>query len=244
MSKYRHTFFILQKKHYLCNVYETRADTHHSSCRGIAPDHRLPLAQACLQAYTRPSAKFPSAEISHEEENIRASARDIIEESRTWLGTPYCYGGQSRKGTDCSGMVMKVFEAKGIKLPRDSRSQQAWCLPIDKTSLKPADLVFFASSAGGSRVSHVGIFIGKSQFIHSSTSKGVIVSSLDEDYYIRHFHSAGRVPQVNGDVSKNEKKKIEASQKKMEKLLKESKKDKKKNDKNKKKSKKKKKTKK
>lgn len=188
--------------------------------------------------------KFPSAEISHEEENIRASARDIIEESRTWLGTPYCYGGQSRKGTDCSGMVMKVFEAKGIKLPRDSRSQQAWCLPIDKTSLKPADLVFFASSAGGSRVSHVGIFIGKSQFIHSSTSKGVIVSSLDEDYYIRHFHSAGRVPQVNGDVSKNEKKKIEASQKKMEKLLKESKKDKKKNDKNKKKSKKKKKTKK
>lgn len=175
--------------------------------------------------------KFPSAEIVLEEEAVKASARDIVDESRRWLGTPYRYGGQSRKGTDCSGMVMKVFEAKGIKLPRDSRSQQTWCQPIAKTSLRPADLVFFASNAGGSRVSHVGIFIGKGQFIHSSTSKGVIVSSLDEDYYIRHFHSAGRVPQVNGDVTKDEKKKIKASRKKQEKLQKDSQKDKKKNDK-------------
>lgn len=146
--------------------------------------------------------KFPAADIVEEkQEHASVKAKDIVEESRKWLGTKYRYGGESRKGTDCSGMVMKVFEAKGIKLPRDSRSQQQWCRPIDKSSLLPADLVFFASKAGGSRVSHVGIFIGKGQFIHSSTSKGVIISRLDEDYYIRHFHSAGRVPEVNGSVS-------------------------------------------
>jgi len=189
--------------------------------------------------------KFPSGEIikrqkqekkkDEKEKKQTASAKRITEEARRWLGTPYRYGSNSKKGTDCSGMVMKVFEANGIKLPRDSRSQQQYCQAIDETSLIPGDLVFFSSSVGGSRISHVGIYIGDNQFIHSSTSKGVIVSSLNEDYYRRHYHSSGRVPEVNGDAPKGEDKKIAKSNEKRNKLAKNTKNKKKKSPKKKKK---------
>ncbi len=119
----------------------------------------------------------------------------IVEEARRWLGVKYVYGGESRKGTDCSGMVMRVYEsAAGIKLPRDSRSQRAHCTYIKRHELRPGDLVFFASKAGGGRVSHVGIYTGGGHFVHASASRGVIESNLGERYYARHFHSAGRVP--------------------------------------------------
>ena len=174
--------------------------------------------------------RFPSGEIVEESikedkkdkdnGNITVSARKIVAEARKWLGTPYKYGGNSKKGTDCSGMVMKVFESKGIKLPRDSRSQQQHCLAIDKSSLQPGDLVFFASSVGGSRISHVGIYVGDDKFIHSSTSRGVITSSMSEDYYRRHYHSSGRVPEVNGKAPKGEDKKIAKSEEERNKLSK------------------------
>lgn len=132
-----------------------------------------------------------------------AVGQKIVKEARKWLGTKYAYGGKTRKGTDCSGMVMVVYEqVTGIKLPRDSRSQQAFTERIKRRDLTPGDLVFFASKAGGSRVGHVGIYIGKGQFIHASSSKGVIISKLDESYYARHFHSAGRVPGVKKGKAK------------------------------------------
>ena len=70
------------------------------------------------------------------------------------------------------------------------------------------DLVFFATKKGGSRVGHVGIYIGDGEFIHSSSSRGVIVSNLSEPYYKSHFYSAGRVPGLNvriKAVGKNDK---------------------------------------
>lgn len=123
--------------------------------------------------------------------------KSVVKEAHKWLGTPYAYGGKERKGTDCSGMVMRVFQdAAGIKLPRSSREQCDFCKKIKRKELAPADLVFFVSKAGGSRISHVGVYIGNGEFIHSSTSKGVIISSLDEKYYQRHYHAAGRVPGI------------------------------------------------
>ncbi len=135
-------------------------------------------------------------------------ALSIEREARSWLGTKYRYGGKERSGTDCSGMVMVVFEkAADVKLPRDSRSQQAWCKPLRRSELAKGDLVFFASKSGGSRVSHVGIYLGDGDFIHASSSRGVIISNLSQDYYARHFHSAGRVGALEKDLkgSKAEK---------------------------------------
>lgn len=101
-----------------------------------------------------------------------AVGQKIVKEARKWLGTKYVYGGKTRKGTDCSGMVMVVYEqVTGIKLPRDSHSQQAFTEHIKRRDLTPGDLVFFASKAGGSRIGHVGIYIGQGQFIHASSSR-------------------------------------------------------------------------
>ncbi|MBQ9077896.1 MAG: C40 family peptidase [Muribaculaceae bacterium] len=123
------------------------------------------------------------------------SADDLVKEAKKWLGTKYSYGGSSRKGTDCSGMVMMVFkDVCGIKLPRSSASQQQYCKSIKRKELKAGDLVFFATGKNKKRVSHVGLYIGNDEIIHSTTRKGVIISNLDEKYYLRTFHSCGRVP--------------------------------------------------
>lgn len=143
-----------------------------------------------VKHHTRPS----SGKLQPEQKKAPGFADDIEKEARRWLGTPYRYGGKDRSGTDCSGMVMSVFEiAAGIKLPRDSRAQREWCPKIEKSKLRKGDLVFFSSKTGGGNVSHVGIYIADGDFIHASTSRGVIISNLSDKYYDQHYHSAGRV---------------------------------------------------
>lgn len=118
----------------------------------------------------------------------------IVEEARSWVGTPYRYGGESRNGTDCSGMVMNVYrDVAGIKLPRNSARQGEYCSRIKRSELLLGDLVFFTTRRGKG-INHVGIYVGNGCFVHASTSRGVIVSDLDQDYYSRTYHSAGRVP--------------------------------------------------
>ena len=118
----------------------------------------------------------------------------LIREAKSWIGTKYVYGGQSRSGTDCSGFVMNVYLAVyDKKLPRTSKDQHAYCKIIDKKDLKVGDLVFFATGKSSSKVSHVGIYIGNDEFIHASSSKGVVIASLNQSYYVRTFVSAGRI---------------------------------------------------
>lgn len=131
--------------------------------------------------------------------NVRQDVRQaIVNNALTWLGTPYTYAGEDKTGVDCSGFVMKVFEeSAGIKIPRNSAEQQRFAIPQSKAELLSGDLVFFSSKRGGDAVSHVGIFIDGGNFIHASSSRGVIVSSLEEEYYKTHYHSAGRIIQDN-----------------------------------------------
>lgn len=118
----------------------------------------------------------------------------LADEARTWIGTPYLFGGESKHGVDCSGMVMVIYnDVASLKLPRNSAAQRDYCLEIPQRNLQPGDLVFFSSSTRGGKVSHVGMYVGGGKIIHASTSKGVIESSLDEKYYKNHYHSAGRV---------------------------------------------------
>lgn len=121
--------------------------------------------------------------------------QSLLSEADTWKGTPYLWGGNDRNGVDCSGFVTQVFKnALGIKLPRTSKTQSEYCTPLKRKDLQPGDLVFFATnSKKEGEVSHVGLYIGDGNMIHSSSSRGVIVSSLDNNYYRKTFHSAGRV---------------------------------------------------
>ena len=119
----------------------------------------------------------------------------LIEESLTWLGTPYVYGGDAKgKGTDCSGMVLRVYlETLQVELPRNSAKQAEACKHVKKEHLKPGDLVFFATGKDSDRISHVGIMLTDEEFIHASSSKGVVISNLTTPYYIRTFKKGGRV---------------------------------------------------
>ena len=115
----------------------------------------------------------------------------IVETALSHLGTRYVYGGASAGGFDCSGFTMKVFGAFGISLPHGATSQYYMCRGVTTEERAPGDLVFFAT--GGSGIGHVGIYLGNGQFIHASTSSGVIISSLYESYYARTYLYAARL---------------------------------------------------
>lgn len=118
----------------------------------------------------------------------------LVDEALTWLGTRYKYGGKDYNGTDCSGLTMQVYmKALGIALPRSSREQQQFCKSIHKSKLNAGDLVFFCTGRDKTRVSHVGLYVGNGQIIHSSASRGVIISRLEEKYYTSTYHSSGHV---------------------------------------------------
>lgn len=123
-----------------------------------------------------------------------AQEKELVREAKRWLGTKYRYGGHSRSGTDCSGMVMEVYKKVcDVRLPRSSREQQSFCKKINRDNLRKGDLVFFSTNKSRNAVSHVGLYIGDGEMIHASSSKGVMISRLDEKYFQRTYHSSGRV---------------------------------------------------
>lgn len=115
-------------------------------------------------------------------------------EATDWIGTPYRAGGDSKRGTDCSGLAYQVFrKVYHTQLPRNTEDLKDKSDKVAKRNLREGDLVFFTSSRSRKKVAHVGIYLKDGKFIHASTSKGVIVSSLNEDYYTKHWISGGRM---------------------------------------------------
>ena len=125
----------------------------------------------------------------------RHDNKKLYKELKRWLGTPYVYAAHTcGEGTDCSGMVMEVFlEVYGIKVHRNSAKMlEENCRVIDLDDLREGDLVFFCTN-GDDRVSHVGIYLKDNKFVHASSSRGVAVDDLRQNYYATHFHAAARV---------------------------------------------------
>jgi len=111
----------------------------------------------------------------------------------SYLGTPYRYGGTTRKGIDCSGFTSKVYaSAVDKQLPRSARDQFSVGAPVKKDELEFGDLVFFKTTKR-KRPSHVGIYIEDDIFAHASVNKGVTLSSLESTYYKKRFVGARRV---------------------------------------------------
>jgi cell wall-associated NlpC family hydrolase len=117
-------------------------------------------------------------------------AQQLTRSALRFLGTPYVFGGNSTSGFDCSAYVQHVFAMVGISLPRTADAQY----DVGKPSVggpQPGDLVFFQTYTEG--VSHVGIYLGNGQFVHASSSHGVMVSKLSESYWASRYLGSKRL---------------------------------------------------
>lgn len=114
----------------------------------------------------------------------------MMSEIRSWIGTPYKFGMiEKGKGTDCSGFVGSVYKkVLNIDLPRQSADMYATGESVAQKDLKFGDLVFFQNTYKGAKgASHVGIYVGEDKIAHASTTVGVTISDLSEDYYKKHY---------------------------------------------------------
>ncbi|OOQ58958.1 C40 family peptidase [Mucilaginibacter pedocola] len=108
-----------------------------------------------------------------------------------WIGTPYRFGGSSKRGIDCSAFTRQLYsDVFNLTIRRSSRDIFGMVNPVGKDDLKEGDLVFFKIHSRS--ISHVGIYLGNNRFAHAS-SRGVAISSLDDAYYSRYFYKGGRL---------------------------------------------------
>ena len=118
-------------------------------------------------------------------------ARRIISGAMQYIGVPYVFGGTTPYGFDCSGYVKYVFAQAGISLPRTADAQYEVGIPVSTYELIPGDVVFFTTYAYGA--SHVGIYLGDGNFIHASSSSGVMISSLNSSYWSSRYIGSRRM---------------------------------------------------
>ncbi len=130
--------------------------------------------------------------------NLLPLKADLMQLSNEWKGVRYRYGGMSKQGTDCSGLVTRLLEVAmpDIQLPRTSRDMYAETMRIPLSEAKTGDLLFFRN---GTRlpISHVALYLGNGYFVHATGYYGVIISHLSEDYHKRTFYAATRITEKN-----------------------------------------------
>lgn len=142
-----------------------------------------------LEAISSSLASF----ISSSEFTKNMSSDEVMFKIIEYINTPYLWGGTSKRGIDCSAFIQTVmYQALGVELPRTSLEQSGVGEPVEKSDLKFGDLVFFDTMRKG-RVTHVGMYLGNGYFAHSGSKSGVIVASLDDEFYTRTYLKARRV---------------------------------------------------
>lgn len=144
-----------------------------------------------------------NVELEFEVEETETSVSDkkadkVISTARTFIGTPYKYGGTTRSGMDCSALLINSFSAVKLNLPRSSEAQSKVGTEVSMDELKPGDLVFFATGSKKKQITHVGLITDvrsrdNVKFIHASSSLGVVETNLFADYYQQRFRVARRV---------------------------------------------------
>ncbi len=124
-------------------------------------------------------------------------ANNIVKNAEAYKGIRYKYGGITSKGMDCTGLIYVAFKKENIVLPRISKDMSKKGIRIKRHTIQKGDLLFFKTNKSRNVINHVGLVVtsraGFVEFIHSTTSKGVIISSLTERYWHSAFIEARRV---------------------------------------------------
>lgn len=144
-----------------------------------------------LRIMKKPMPVPPAVQTPVKPDEPHSKAEAIIKTAKRYIGVPYKFGGTTTKGFDCSGYVQFVFDQHGKNLPRTADIQFKAGKPAPRNQLQPGDLVFFTTYEPGP--SHNGIYIGNGQFIHASSSRGVMISKLEETYWKPRYLGARRV---------------------------------------------------
>ncbi|MBX2920826.1 MAG: C40 family peptidase [Chitinophagaceae bacterium] len=122
----------------------------------------------------------------------RLANAELYKFIENWWATPYRMGGSTKKGVDCSAFTQTLLSViYNIQVPRTASEQKQYCMPVDPEQLKEGDLVFFNTKGRG--ISHVGIYLHDHKFVHAASSNGVMISSLEENYWSKKYAGAGRV---------------------------------------------------
>ncbi len=145
---------------------------------------------ACAGTSNVQQSKYEPVYNGHQLQQLHPERRHVVQTAQAMLGKPYRYGGTSpSKGFDCSGLVQYAHHKAGIQVPRSSASQYAQAQRVSVRNLKPGDLLFFRI---GSKLSHVGIYLGDGEFIHApSSGKRVSKANLSNPYWSERLVSVG-----------------------------------------------------
>lgn len=142
----------------------------------------------------QPTATFATTSSN----NSTSLVSSLIAKAKNFIGLPYRFGGTSPvSGFDCSGFMQYVYKQNGVDLPRTSQAMASSGRSVARGELKAGDMVFFRTE--GSRISHVGMYIGDNQFIHAPrTGRSIEITSLNSGYWSKTFATARRV--LNDDA--------------------------------------------
>ena len=132
--------------------------------------------------------------VSNNRSKLASKTLKIIENAEAYQGVRYKYGGTTKKGMDCSGLIYTAFGQENISIPRTTATMSKDGDWIDLKKAKEGDLLFFATKKNSRSINHVGLVVSTNplKFIHSTSSKGVIISSLKERYWYLAFVQARR----------------------------------------------------
>lgn len=158
----------------------------------------LMLLTACSGVTQRApvtSGTPPGETLGEQETPAESSIKAVLyDQYRQWYGTPYRYGGLSKRGIDCSGLVYTIFKHKfDYELPRTAAEQARLGYSVPRDAIATGDLVFFRT---GKKNHHVGIYLENGKFLHASTSDGVMLSNLNEHYWSARYWKTQRLAET------------------------------------------------
>jgi cell wall-associated NlpC family hydrolase len=142
----------------------------------------------------RPYPTAPVTGMSKYEQLVGAKLTNetLVKFIETWYGTPYRYAGKTRSGVDCSGFTSILLkEVYNKNMQGSSASLYSQSIKIDRSKVQEGDLVFFRTD-GSKGINHVGVYLANGYFVHASTSRGVIINNMSENYYDKSYCCAGR----------------------------------------------------